>query len=107
STKECHDLANELGISYIETSAKANEKIEDVFEWIALEIINQKILPDGLPMTDELINKESVFFISAPQLEFIRQYFIKQTDFIIDKQESQKILKYLDLLKLIEKNEVK
>jgi len=107
STKECHNLAKELGISYIETSAKTNEKIDDVFEWIALEIINRKIIPDGIPILDEVIKKESVYFISGPQLEFLRQYFIKQADFIIDKQESQKILKYLDLLKSIEKNEAK
>ena len=106
STKEGQDLAKELGISYIETSAKTNEKIDDVFEWIALEILNRKIIPDGIPIMDELIKKESVYFISGPQLEFLRQYFIKQTDFIIDKQESQKLIKYLDLLKLIEKNEV-
>ena len=106
STKEGQDLAKELGISYIETSAKTNEKIDDVFEWIALEILNRKIIPDGIPIMDEVIKKESVYFISGPQLEFLRQYFIKQTDFIIDKQESQKLIKYLDLLKLIEKNEV-
>lgn len=105
STEEGQNLAKELGISYIETSAKRNEKINDVFEWVALEILNMKIVPDGLPMTDELIKKDSLFFISGPQLEFFRRYFIKQADYIIDKQESKKILKYLDLLKSIEKNE--
>ncbi len=106
STEDGQNLAKELGISYIETSAKTNEKIDDVFEWIALEIINRKIIPDGIPIIDEVIKKESVYFISGPQLEFLRQYFIKQADFIIDKQESQKLIKYLDLLKSIEKNEV-
>jgi len=32
-------LANELGLSYIETSAKTGENIEDAFKMLALQII--------------------------------------------------------------------
>lgn len=106
SHEEGQSLANELGVSYIETSAKTNEKIEDVFEWVALQIINLKIVPDGIPMTGEVIKKDSAYLISEPQLVFLRQYFTKQLDYVVDKHESQKFLKYLDLLKSIEKKEV-
>ena len=106
SHEEGQSLANEFGVSYIETSAKTNEKIDDVFEWVALQIINLKIVPDGMPMTGGVIKKDSAYLISEPQLAFLRQYFTKQLDYVVDKHESQKFLKYLDILKSIEKKEV-
>ena len=36
----------------------------------------------------------------------LNDYFTKQLDYVVDKHESQKFLKYLDLLKSIEKKEV-
>lgn len=41
SREEGEELANELGISYIETSAKTGENIDDAFRMLALEMIKR------------------------------------------------------------------
>ncbi|MFW9987491.1 MAG: Rab family GTPase [Candidatus Odinarchaeota archaeon] len=103
STEEGMKLAKDLGIYYMETSAKTNENIDDVFEWTALQIINTNIEELKNTFFDEQIEEGAKFIISSPQLKILNQYFTKQLDFCIGKSDTAEIVKYLDLLKSIEK----
>ncbi|MFW9784796.1 MAG: GTP-binding protein [Candidatus Heimdallarchaeota archaeon] len=104
STEEGLSLARELGIYYMETSAKTNQNIEDVFEWIALQIINTSIEEAKDSMFDKQIEEGSKFVISSPQLKLLNKYFTKQLDFCIGKSDTKEIIKFLDILKSIQKN---
>lgn len=106
SAEEGIDLAKELGIYYMETSAKTNENVDDVFEWIALQIINMNIEEVKDTLFDKQIKEGSKFVISSPQMKILNQYFTKQLDFCIGKSDSKEIIKYLDILKAIEKNKL-
>ncbi len=106
STEEGMELAKELGIYYMETSCLTNEKVEDVFEWVALQIINLNIEAVKDTIFDKQIEEGSKFLISSPQLKILNQYFIKQLDYCIGKSDTKDIVKYLDILKAIEKNKV-
>ncbi|MCG3224520.1 MAG: GTP-binding protein, partial [Candidatus Heimdallarchaeota archaeon] len=48
STEEGVKLANQLGLSYIETSAKTGENIEDAFKTLALQIIKKYIVTEEI-----------------------------------------------------------
>ncbi|MFX1358231.1 MAG: GTP-binding protein [Promethearchaeota archaeon] len=48
SFEEGEKLAQELGLSYIETSAKTGENIEDAFKMLALQIIQKYIITEEL-----------------------------------------------------------
>ena len=106
SIEEGKQLAKDLGIYYMETSAKTNENIEDLFEWIELQIINQKIED----VKDSLFNKQleegSKYIISAPQLNILSKYFSKQLDYCIGRSDAKDMIKYLDILKAIEKKKL-
>lgn len=104
STEEGLSLARELGIYYMETSAKTNQNIEDVFEWIALQIINTNIEEVKDSLFDKQIEEGSKFVISSPQLKLLNKYFTKQIDFCIGKSDTKEIIKFLDILKSIQKN---
>ena len=106
STEEGMDLAKKLGVYYMETSAKTNENIDDVFEWIALQIININIEEVKDTLFDKEIEEGSKFIISSPQLKLLNQYFTKQLDYCIGKADTTKIVKYLDILKAIEKKKL-
>ena len=104
STEEGMELAKELGIYYLETSAKTNENIDDVFEWIALQIINRNIETVADTLLDKRVEDSSKYVISGPQLKLLNQHFTKQLDFCIGTSDTKEIIKYLDILKAIEKN---
>jgi GTPase SAR1 family protein len=106
SAQEGVDLAKELEVYYMETSAKTNEKIESIFEWIALQIINTNIEEVKDSLFDKQIEEGSKFIISSPQLKFINKYFTKQLDFCIGKSDTKEIIRYLDTLKAIQKNKL-
>ena len=106
SAEEGIELAKELGIYYMETSAKTNENVDDVFEWIALQIINMNIEELKDTLFDKQIKEGSKFVISSPQVKILNQYFTKQLDFCIGKSDTKEIIKYLDILKAIEKNKL-
>ncbi|MFX0143155.1 MAG: Rab family GTPase [Candidatus Hodarchaeota archaeon] len=106
STEEGMGLAKESGIYYMETSAKTNENINDVFEWIALQIINMNIEEIKDTLFDKQIEEGSKFIISSPQLMIFNQYFTKQLDYCIGKSDTKEIVKYLDILKAIEKKKL-
>ncbi|MFX1569125.1 MAG: GTP-binding protein [Promethearchaeota archaeon] len=106
STEEGMELAKELGVYYMETSAKTNENIDDVFEWIALQIINTNIEEVKDTIFDKQIEEGSKFIISSPQMKILNQYFTKQLDYCIGKSDSKEILRYLDILNVIEKNKL-
>ncbi|UCD01924.1 MAG: GTP-binding protein, partial [Promethearchaeota archaeon] len=106
STEEGMDLAKDLGIYYLETSAKTNENINDVFEWIALQIINLNIEEAKDVLFDKQIEEGSTFIISSPQLKILNQYFTKQLEYCIGKSDTKEIVRYLDILKAIEKNKL-
>ena len=106
STEQALELAKELGIYYMETSAKTNENIDDVFEWIALQIINLNIEEVKDTLFNKQIEEGSKFVISSPQLTILNQYFAKQLDFCIGKSDTKEIIKYLDILKAIGKNKL-
>ncbi len=106
SAQEGVDLAKELEVYYMETSAKTNENIESIFEWIALQIINTNIEEVKDSLFDKQIEEGSKFIISSPQLKFINKYFTKQLDFCIGKSDTKEIIRYLDTLKAIQKNKL-
>ena len=106
SIEEGMELAKELGIYYMETSAKTNENIYDVFEWIALQIINMKIDEVKDTLFDKKMDEGLKFIISSPQLQMLNQYFMKNLDYCIGRTDTKEIIKYLDILKAIEKNKV-
>lgn len=106
SMEEGMELAKSLGIYYMETSAKTNENIDDVFEWIALQIINMKVEEVKDTILDKQIEEGKKFIISSLQLKDLIQYFSKQLDYCIGKSDSKEIIKYLDLLNAIQKNQI-
>jgi GTPase SAR1 family protein len=106
SIEEGKQLAKDLGIYYMETSAKTNKNIEDVFEWIALQIINQKIEDAKDSIFDKQLEEGSKYIISSPQLNILSKYFSKQLDYCIGSSDAKDIIKYLDILKAIEKNKL-
>ena len=106
STEQGMELAKELRMNYIETSAKTNENIGDVFEWIALQIINLNIDEAKDTLLDKQIEDGDKFVISSPQLKIINQYFTKQLNFCIGKSDTKEIIKYLDILNAIQKNKL-
>jgi len=106
SKDEGMDLAKELGIYYMEASAKTNENIHDIFEWIALQIINKNIETLKDTLLDKRVEDSSKYIISAPELKLLNNYFIKQLDYCIGTSDTKKIIKYLDILKTIEKNKL-
>lgn len=65
STEKGMNLAKELGIYYMETSAKTNQNIEEVFEWIALQIINQNIEDVKNNLFDKQIEEGIKYVISS------------------------------------------
>ena len=106
SAEEGMNLAKELEVYYMETSAKTNENIWDLFEWIALQIINTNIEEVKDSVFDKQIEDGTKFIISSPQLKLINNYFTKQLDFCIGKSDTKEIIKYLDILKAIQKNKL-
>ncbi|MHA2390509.1 MAG: GTP-binding protein [Promethearchaeota archaeon] len=106
SIEEGMELAKKLGIYYIETSAKTNKNIDDVFEWIALQIMNTNIDEVQESIFDKEFAEDSKFIISVPQLRLLDNYFTKQLDYCIGKSDSKEIIKYLDILKVIQKNKL-
>ena len=106
SIEEGMGLAKELGVYYMETSAKTNENIGELFEWVALQIINTNIEEVKDSIFDNQIEEGSQFVISSPQLKIFNHYFTKQLDFCIGKSDTKDIIKYLDILKAIQKNKL-
>ena len=102
STEQGVKLAKDLGINYMETSAKTSENVKKVFEWIALQIININIEDEKETIFDKQIKEDSKFIISSPQLKILNTYFTKQLDFCIGKSDTKEVLKYLDVLKSIQ-----
>ncbi|MFX0071930.1 MAG: Rab family GTPase, partial [Candidatus Hermodarchaeota archaeon] len=105
STKEAENLAKELGIYYLETSAKSSDNINNVFEWIALQFVNEGYSIKNLSLTNNLAGRLN-YRIEESQLIFLKQYFLKQLDYCIDKSDSRNLLKYLELINTIEKNKL-
>ena len=106
STEQAVKLAKDLSIYYMETSAKTNENIKKVFEWIALQIININIEVVKETIFDKQIEEGSKFIISSPQLKMLNTYFTKQLDFCIGKSDTKEVIKYLDVLKSIQGKKV-
>ena len=106
STEEGMELAKELKIFYMETSVKMNENIGEVFEWIALQIINQNVEKTRISIGEKSIEDNAKYVISATQLQFLNNYFTKQLDYCIGKSDTENIFKYLDTLKVVEKTKL-
>ena len=106
SSEEGMELAKELKIYYMETSAKTNKNIDEVFEWVALQIINQNIENVRETIGNKAIEENYKYIISASQVNLLNNYFTKQLDFCIGKGDTENIIKYLDTLKVVEKNRV-
>lgn len=106
STIEGMDLAKVLNIYYMETSVKNNENIDEVFEWVALQIINQNVEKVRESMGNKAIKENYKYVISAIQIKLLIDYFTKQLDYCVGKSDTENIIKYLDILKVIEKNKL-
>ena len=104
SSEEGATLAKELKIYYMETSVKTNENIDEVFESIALKIINQNVDVVQETIGNKAIEEHYKYIISASQIRLLSNYFTKQLDFCIGKSDTENIIKYLDTLKVVEKN---
>ncbi|MHA1344189.1 MAG: GTP-binding protein [Promethearchaeota archaeon] len=111
SKEEGEELAEQLGIPYIETSAKTNEKISDIFEKIALKLINVKVnkkdfLTDYYLMNIKSFEDSNFFLISEIQLQLLFEFFKKQLDCAIEKKEAIEYSKFLNILKEIKRNPI-
>jgi small GTP-binding protein len=60
STEQGKELANELGISYIETSAKTGENINDAFKMLALQLVHKFVEAEEVyKLITETFDKDS------------------------------------------------
>lgn len=106
SSEEGIELAKELKIYYMETSVKTNVNIDEAFESIALQIINHNVEVVKETIGNKAIEEHYKYVISASQIKLLTNYFTKQLDFCIGKSDTENIIKYLDTLKVVEKNRV-
>ena len=54
STAEGEDLARELGLAYMETSAKTGENVNDAFKMLAIQMIKRFVDPEELEQIDTM-----------------------------------------------------
>jgi len=107
SVEEAEKLAKEFDVEYIETSAKTNENMEEVFERIALTLLEKAAqVSQVFDDVDLIAKKQASYIINEGQLQFLRHFFEKQLEIIIDKKEYTKYIKYLDLLRDIERKSI-
>ncbi len=109
SKEEAKELAVKLNIYYLETSAKTNVNLEEVFKRIALQlmggIVEEDFIQEYIDM--EKIKADKKYLINNSQLNYLIQFFVKQLDYAIEKKEAEEFIKCLDLLKEIEREELK
>ncbi len=109
SKEEAKELAVKLSMPYLETSAKTNFNLEEVFKRIALQlmggIVEEDFIQEYIDNIDE--SKDIKYLINNSQLNYLIQFFVKQLDYAIEKKEAEEYIKCLDLLKEIEREELK
>ena len=106
SREEAELMAKKLNVHYIETSAKEDVHLSDLFEWIALQLLERRFSPEDyiVKKNDLDVHKDTQYYISEAQLRMFIHYFNKQHDYAIDEREKIESLRFLELLKKIKKN---
>ena len=69
STQEAEDLASELGLSYIEASAKTGENINDAFKMLAMQMIKRFVETEDIEQieTNEMVEESNEFIRVIPE----------------------------------------
>jgi len=109
SKEEGEALARELGLYYMETSAKDNINLDKIFEYIGLELIGVSKGEKLHKIDERLVNEVNLnaeYLISETQLRYLYNFLNKQLEVAINKNEVQKINKMMDLLREIEKRKI-
>ncbi len=85
SREEAEQLAQELGLTYMETSAKTGENVNDAFRMLAIQLINRHVETESLEEYEE----DSWFNINAETIKIIPSVI---DDRISSEEPIQKIL---------------
>ena len=110
STEEGEALAEELGIYYMETSAKDDINLDKIFEYICLELIGEgggmRIQKREGGIDHQEINLSSKYVIDETQIRQLYSLIKKQLEVSINKTEMVRLNKMVALLKEIEENKL-
>ena len=101
STSEGEKLAQQLGMAYIETSAKTGENIEDVFRMIGLKIVEKFVETEEI---SKIIMGKNKYVVNDEQLNFLINYILKQRDFCINESDLIEYDKCVSIIGEIKKN---
>ncbi len=97
-------LAEELGMAYIETSAKTGENVDDAFRMIGLKVIEKFIEMEEI---SKIIVEDKNYMIKQHQLDYIYNYIYPQKDLFIKESEKKTYDIAIQILKDIRNNEIK
>ena len=103
STSEGEKLAQQLGMAYIETSAKTGENIEDVFRMIGLKIIEKFVETEEI---SKIIVGKNKYIVTDEQLNVLINYILKQRDFCINESDLIEYDKCINIIGEIKKNRI-
>ena len=85
STEEGEALAQELGLSYMETSAKTGENVNDSFKMLAIQMIKRFVEPEVL----EEINKTDLPQEPSESSTRILKTFIEEKEEVVESDPSK------------------
>ncbi|MFX1236179.1 MAG: Rab family GTPase [Promethearchaeota archaeon] len=96
-------LANELGMDYIETSAKSGENVEDAHRLIALKLVEKFVEMEEI---SKIVVENQKYMINQEQLNYIMSYIARQKNFIITETGTVEFQKCLEIFDEIRKNKI-
>ncbi len=100
SKEEGEKLAQELGMTYIEASAKTGENIEDLFRMIGLKIIEKFVETEDV---SKIIVGKNKYIVTDDQLNVLINYVQKQRDFCINESDILEFEKCINIIGEIKK----
>jgi small GTP-binding protein len=100
---EGEKLAQQLGMTYIETSAKTGENIEDIFRMIGLKIIERFVEAEEV---SKIIVGKNKYMVTDEQLNILLTYIRKQRDFCINESDILEFDKCINIIEEIKKNKL-
>ena len=103
STGEGHKLAQQLGMAYIETSAKTGENIEEIFRMIGLKIVEKFVEAEEV---SKIIVGKNKYIVTDEQLNVLINYILKQRDFCINESDLIEYDKCVSIIGEIKKNKI-
>ncbi len=103
SYSEGESLALELGMDYIETSAKSGENVEDAHRLIALKLVEKFVEMEEI---SKIILENAKYIIKQDQLNYLMSYIARQKNFIITESGTVDFQKCLEIFDEIRKNKI-